>query len=383
MNSKRLKILFIVPSYKPAYIYGGPIRSVAALCEALIIAGHEVSVFTTTANGKVELEVIPGKEYNVEGVKVIYFKRQTTDHTNVSVGLLRKVWSQCKEFDIIHIQSWWNFATIFSAIVCRIKSLIPIISPRGSLIPYTFGYRHVRSKKWLHGIVGRHLLEYSIMHFTSIQEKEDAGKFMNTRNSFVISNILSLPDKILGQKKQKGLKLVFIGRIDPKKNLEFILQSLQSMGNSDQISLDIVGAGEENYIAKLKQMSRTLVNVTWRGEIDGELKYRLLAESDLLVLLSHNENYGNVVFEALCQGTPVIISKYVGAKDYVEKNKLGWVIDLTEKEFKETLTEALLQRTKLKDMQQRAPDCIARDFNSGQQVIEYEKMYHQIEHTNR
>jgi glycosyltransferase involved in cell wall biosynthesis len=229
MTSKRLKILFVVPSYKPAYIYGGPIRSVAALCEALVKADHEVNVFTTTANGKTELEVIPGRDYNVEGVKVIYFKRQTKDHTTISFGLLQRVWTTCKEFDIIHIQSWWNFPTIFSVMVCRMKSLIPIISPRGSLIPYTFGYRHIRSKKWVHDIIGRRLLEYSIMHFTSIQEKEDAEKFMDIKKSFVISNILSLPAQILAQKQETGIKLVFIGRIDPKKNLEFILESLLSM----------------------------------------------------------------------------------------------------------------------------------------------------------
>ncbi|MEP6794892.1 MAG: glycosyltransferase, partial [Saprospiraceae bacterium] len=113
MVTNSLKILFIIPSYKPAYIYGGPIRSVSTLCEALAEAGHQVNVFTTTANGKTELDVIPGNEYNVEGVHVTYFKRQTKDHTNLSAGLFRKVLDDCQRFDIIHIQSWWNFVAVF------------------------------------------------------------------------------------------------------------------------------------------------------------------------------------------------------------------------------------------------------------------------------
>ncbi|MEP6796447.1 MAG: glycosyltransferase [Saprospiraceae bacterium] len=177
------------------------------------------------------------------------------------------------------------------------------------------------------------------------------------------------------------MRLIFIGRIDPKKNLELILKALKEMGNSNRISLDIVGSGDKNYVDKLKKFADEIPNVTWRGMLDGDLKFKLLAESDLLVLLSHNENYGNVVLEALCQGTPVIISKYVGARDYVQKNKLGWIIDLSETEFVETLEGIISQDAELKDMQQRATACIKKDFERNKQVSDYEKMYIEIMNT--
>ncbi|MEP6645554.1 MAG: glycosyltransferase [Saprospiraceae bacterium] len=382
MATENLNILFIIPSYKPAYVYGGPIRSVSALCEALVEVGHNVNVFTTTANGETELDVIPGNEYNIDGVNVTYFKRQTKDHSNLSAGLFQKVLGNCQRFDIIHIQSWWNFVAVFSVIACKLKSVQPLISPRGSLIPYTFGYRNVFLKKWLHKLIGKRLLENSILHFTSNKEKEDADKYLNKERSFIIPNILSLPDRIYGKKQDGCLRLVFVGRIDPKKNLELVLKALKSRGNYNRISLDIIGDGDKNYVNKLKQFSGEMTNVTWRGMLDGELKFKLLSESDLLVLLSHNENYGNVVLEALCQGTPVIISKYVGAGEYVKKNKLGWVIDLSESEFVETLNGILSQDSELKEMQHRAEDCIKRDFERGRQVLEYEKMYFEIRNTH-
>jgi len=71
-----LKIIQICAAYKPAFVYGGPTMSVAKLAEALTKAGEDVTVLTTTANGKVELEVAIGEETLVDGVKTIKIKQR-------------------------------------------------------------------------------------------------------------------------------------------------------------------------------------------------------------------------------------------------------------------------------------------------------------------
>jgi len=43
--------------YKPAYVYGGPARSVPSLCEGLAEAGADIEVFTTNANRRERLDV--------------------------------------------------------------------------------------------------------------------------------------------------------------------------------------------------------------------------------------------------------------------------------------------------------------------------------------
>ena len=43
--------------------------------------------------------------------------------------------------------------------------------------------------------------------------------------------------------------------------------------------------------------------------MDGEEKNKVIASNMALVLPSKSENFGNVVLEALAQGTPVIASK--------------------------------------------------------------------------
>jgi hypothetical protein len=104
-----LKILHITASYKPAFIYGGPIYSVGTLCEALVKSADRslksesppllisnLEVITTLANGKEELPYPSGALKIVEGVPVRYFKRLTKDHSHFSPALLWHLWKKLK-----------------------------------------------------------------------------------------------------------------------------------------------------------------------------------------------------------------------------------------------------------------------------------------------
>ena len=46
-----MRVLHVTPYFAPAFVYGGPPRSVLGLCRALRRAGAQVDVVTTTANG--------------------------------------------------------------------------------------------------------------------------------------------------------------------------------------------------------------------------------------------------------------------------------------------------------------------------------------------
>ncbi len=125
-----MNILFIVPSYKPAYIYGGPIVSVARLAESLVQIGHTVTVYTTTANGPDELDMPLDRPVIMDGVRVQFFRRITKDHTHISPALWKAVWGTVKEYDAVHIHSWWNFLILGVSAICAMKGIKPVLSPR-------------------------------------------------------------------------------------------------------------------------------------------------------------------------------------------------------------------------------------------------------------
>ena len=73
-----MKVLHVVPSFHPAYVYGGPIQSSYELCSNLAELGCDVRVLTTDANGLDQLaDVETRREVSMpEGFRVRYCRRR-------------------------------------------------------------------------------------------------------------------------------------------------------------------------------------------------------------------------------------------------------------------------------------------------------------------
>lgn len=192
-----MKILFVIPSYKPAYIYGGPVVAVSMLAERLVSLGHQVTVYTTTANGKTELDVEVGKEILVDGVKVIYFRRITKDHTHISIALWKYLNQTVKEFEIVHIHSWWNFLVIIALWICRQNNVKPILSPHGMFSTYILNKRNRIKKQFIHRLIGKRLLKNTYLHVSTEMEWEESRKLNPEWEGKVIPNLVKLSDIIL------------------------------------------------------------------------------------------------------------------------------------------------------------------------------------------
>ena len=185
-----MKILHVVPSYKPAYIYGGPIESVARMCEELVRAGHTVEVFTTTANGAEELKVAPGVMQIVDGVRVTYFKRITKDPTHVSPDLWKKLQAEAKHYDVVHIHSWWNILVIVAAWICHRQKVKVVLSPRGMLSHYILNNKKSIAKNGFHSLIGKKLLRKTYFHATAPAEEEECLKLIPGWKGFEVPNII-------------------------------------------------------------------------------------------------------------------------------------------------------------------------------------------------
>jgi glycosyltransferase involved in cell wall biosynthesis len=374
-----MKCLQIVPAYKPAFVYGGPIYSVSAICEELVKLGHQVTVLTTTANGQTELEVTPGQAQIVEGVEVIYFKRYTKDHTHFSPALLTYLWKNIGSFDAVHIHSWWNLVSLFSVIICAIKGTRPVLSPRGMLSDYTQNANHSFSKKIIQAFIGKPFLSKVKFHATSESEKQEILHLYPKAYVVVIFNFVAIPVyKISGNDvSQKGSKnILFLSRVTPKKGLELLFSALKNI--SWDFHLTIVGPYEADYKLSLTQLLGKLAlatKVTWRDAVYGDQKYELLAKSDFLILPSYNENFANIIIEALAFACPVLISDMVGLAPYVLEKDLGWVTRVDVEDITRNLNLLHQQPEKLNRIRDSAPEIIARDFNGEHLVNSFILLY--------
>ncbi len=375
-----MKILQISASYKPAYVYGGPTMSVSKLTEQLTKAGCYTEVFTTTANGYSELPVIPGKRVIVDDVPVTYFKRLTKDHSHFSPGLLMKLWKEAQNFDVIHIHAWWNTVSVLSCFLALLRRVPVVISPRGTLSPYSFGNRNNRYKQVMHRLLGKSLLLHSNIHTTSAHESETINALIHPRGLYELPNMVTFgpASSSAASVTDKKIKLIFFSRIEEKKGLELLLNALPEL--NVPYHLTIAGDGAPTYVSLLKEQASRLQlerHITWLG-FQSVTKFSLLANHDLLILPSYDENFANVIVESLSVGTPVLVSKYVGLADYVQQNDFGWIWDPEQKPLITLMKDIVLQQTKFRKIRAAAPETIYKDFNDTHLVREYVNMYTKI-----
>lgn len=366
----------IAGTYKPAYCYGGPIWSVSGLCEELLKQGVTVRVLSTNANGPKDLNVITGVPQIVDGVEVLYYRRITGDHTSFSPALLLSLWRTMKEYDVIHLNSWWNLVSIPACILCRLRGIRPVLSPRGSVTRYTFTHHFSQVKKWFHRLIGERLLRSCTIHVTSKQESDDLLQCVNgIQDIRTIPNLLRIPDVRTTERiNSDRLQILYFGRIDPKKRIDFLIEMLNE-GFHIPYTLSIVGPGDKEYIDQLKLQSKANPNIIWRDPVYDQSKWEVLAEADVLVLPSYNENYGNAVLEALSQGTPVIVSDTVGIGDWVLANKLGWVAAHSSEAWHEALKLVFEKPSERARIRREGPEFVKRDFGQSALIDEYMKLY--------
>ncbi|SDT53247.1 Glycosyltransferase involved in cell wall bisynthesis [Mucilaginibacter mallensis] len=375
-----MKILQISASYKPAYIYGGPIMSVSMLAEQLSKLEAEVTVFTTTANGLNELPVNTNQPVFIDGVTVIYFKRITKDHTHLSPALLKNVWQKARDYDVVHIHAWWNLVSMLSCLIAVMRNVKVVVSPRGTLSNYSFNNKNNGIKGLIHTFLTKPLLKKCDIHTTSDNEYSAVKSIIQAKHIFNIPNFIRL-----NVNKQYAvvpsidhIKLIFLSRIEEKKGLDILFDALKDV--QIPYRLTIAGDGNSDYIKSLKAIAvnnNIDAHIDWIG-FQSDNKFDLLHEHDLLVLPSHDENFGNVVIESLSVGTAVLISEQVGLADYVVTNNLGWICQTNASSVSAAISTINSRFDELQRIRKEAPAIILEDFNYNNMAVKYINMYNQI-----
>ncbi|MGF7038441.1 XrtY-associated glycosyltransferase XYAG1 [Mucilaginibacter lappiensis] len=375
-----MKILQISASYKPAFIYGGPIMSVSMLCEHLVKAGCEISMYTTTANGLDELDVNPNHTVNIDNVTVTYFKRITKDHTHFSPALLKTVWKTAKEYDVIHIHAWWNLVSVLSCLIAVWRHVPVMVSARGTLSPYSFQNKNRKIKLLIHELLNKSLLKRCHFHVTSNRENEAVNNVLNPKSITNIPNFvkLSVCQPSVDHSTSSLLKLIFFSRIEEKKGLDILLNALSTV--KIPFHLTIAGTGTDDYINDLRSLAVKIGigdKITWTGFVN-ETKFDLLQQHDLFILPSYDENFGNAVIESLSVGTAVLISEGVGLAGYVQKNNLGWICQSNPLSISGAINTIANQRPDLLRIRNTAPTTIRSNFDESRLTKQYLNMYQQI-----
>jgi glycosyltransferase involved in cell wall biosynthesis len=118
------------------------------------------------------------------------------------------------------------------------------------------------------------------------------------------------------------LRLLFVGRINQRKGIKYLLQSLRLL-NTKNIRLTVCGRA----VDELQLFKPFAGQVEVRLSVGARGLLAAYREADLFVFPSLAEGFGHVLLESLACGLPILSTTNTAAPDLIEPGVEGFVVD--------------------------------------------------------
>ena len=216
------------------------------------------------------------------------------------------------------------------------KNGIPYaVFPHGSLTQYDEANSTLIKAIAKRVIISKILREANAIIVTCESERQDLQHSLQ-RKAVLLPYGAELKSELLERRTAAGSdsqypRILFSGRFDKKKNLPLLLAAMPLiLSKFPHTVLDIAGSGGKNDTDVLLKLAHKLNienNVVFHGWVEKSEMEKLFISARLLVLPSDNENFAQVVSEALSGGVPCVVSIFVGTSDIVAKHHAGEIIE--------------------------------------------------------
>lgn len=320
-----MKIGLFTDSYPP-YI-NGVSTSVYSLREALKKLGH--TVYIVTVNDSIIKHEYDEKEkiLRIPGIPIGIYDYRLSEIYPISTVKIIKKWN----LDIIHSHTEFGIG-IFARILSK-KFKIPLVHTYHTLYEdYTHYITHNHfdklSKKIVKDLTKVYCVKTAKETIVPTEKiyKLFKEKYMITKNINVIPSGIDIErffeenvdkEKVEQIKEKYGITkkdftIIFVGRLAPEKNIEFLLNSQQKLIEKkiNNIKLLIVGDGpdRENYI-NISRKLNIFDKVIFTGKIPQEEIQYYYQCANAFVTASNSETQGLTIIEAMAAGVvPICVN---------------------------------------------------------------------------
>lgn len=351
--------------------HGGVLEVVLALRDGLTERGHQVKIITPKPRG--HEDVIDGDTIMV-GTSTDF---RSPSHTTTQVSSTAdndRIDAMLKQekFDILHFHEPWvpllsrqllqrsdsvNIATFHSKVPETImaRTVIKVVNP---YMKSVMNYLHVLTA------VSESGAEYA------------AG--LTDQPITIIPNGIDLNKYKVAKKKNNDQKnIVYIGRLEKRKGVKYLLQAFQLFQqDSPDVHLIIAGDGPDREKLELLTDDLKIRNVDFLGYISEDLKLKLLEEADLFCSPAlYGESFGIVLLEAMATGAVALAGNNSGYADLMQGLGALSIINPEDTiEFARRL-DMLLNQPQLRRLWQDWAYNYVRQFNYPAVVDQYEELY--------
>lgn len=334
------KVLIFADYYLPGYKAGGPVKSLRMLIDLL---SDEFDFYVITRNHDFmssEIYDVPVETPVSMGKAIVYYLPK------MQLSFVRDLIKKQK-FDILYFNSFFSVPFSFLPLLLSKTKAKVILAPRGEFSPGALSIKKAKKKFFIQFAKIGGIYSRVKFHATSEQEINDIRRVMgNNVKIELASNIATAAaDKIIKVKKENdSLKIVYLSRITPKKNLLFALQILQKI-TAGQIQFDIYGPTENaEYWQACQEVILALpknIQANYKGVILPEEVVTIFSQYHLFFFPTLGENFGHVILESLSAGCPVLTSDQTPWA--LEKAECGWAIPLQDKAAYLAILKKLMQ----------------------------------------
>gem|GEM_PF-1308549 len=330
-----MKVLRVIPGLDATF--GGPSESSVNAC----IASHRAGVDSTVVvplmpgdpnAGRQALIRLKSEDIRVVSLPLLRIAGHKAYRWGISTKLTQWLRGTVSDFDIIHVHCAWSYP---SFVVLALSNCPPrVLTPHETLTDFDVGRSGTPGMRVLKRLL-RPLFIARTERIVFSSELERETSMPVDATAVDSSDVIYHP--VVDERNPPPLRsqeldgseartLGFIGRFDPKKNLELALQALARLPANYR--LIAAGDGPADYVAKLKRLATQLTvadRVRWPGFVQGEAKEAFFGEVDALLMPSKFECFGMSAMEAIARGVPVIVSPGVGAAPVVTEFDCGLV----------------------------------------------------------
>lgn len=234
--------------------------------------------------------------------------------------------------DIIHIHGLWSlWLHKVARKACRLARSGGANRPRivwsthGMTAPWSLGHKWWKKcLYWL--LIQKPDLKRAVLIHSTVEKERAWNAALGFKRHIVVPLGTHLPEKFdsPAARTSSCRTLLFVGRIYPVKALDRLIEAFAKV-KGEGWKLRIVGPDQAGHQADLVRLCENLnaSNVEFAGPKFAAELDREYAACDCLALVSHTENFGATVVDAMAHGKPVVTSTNTPWQEVVER-KCGW-----------------------------------------------------------
>ena len=334
--------------------------------------GWQVRVLTTNGNGPEVLLVSTDSETKVENLSVRYCARTLADYLSLSflINLPRYIrWA-----DVICLSGVYCFSTWPTLILARLFRKPVVWLPHGSLMRWGRRGSNFRLKQLFERVCRLCWSRKTLMVCLSNLEKEQTHQVFPDLQCTVIQPAIKVKEN-RGRRSDLSegtLRLLFVGRLDPVKGLDGLLEALKLVNRAAKESskgprarLTVAGSGADayrSYIVKYADELGVSDDVEFVGSVPERALPELFQSHDVTIAPSHSENFCHVIAESISCGVPVIVSKGTPWQA-VEQIGCGLCVENRPEDISEAIWK--LHSLPRKEMGEKGREWIANRFTEA------------------